>query len=256
MREEICYLCGRSGADTNDHVPPRAFLGKGNYKGTPRITLPAHQLCNRQFSGDEEYLRDLLAPSSEHLSLPGAETVIEKSDRSRWRPAGFKRRQEFLRYARVIETRSPSGLFLGKALGVPFDSERVNRVGRKIARGIIYHDSGAILEDASVGCAHIPLQCVQEERKNELKKGNSYWEQLGWNSCLHDTFADSVAVRRVYIGHPTVPEITIECSMSVMLLAAFFVVEACFPLPKNGRSTFSFHIDTSTGAWIKSEEHS
>ncbi len=44
--------------------------------------------------------------------------------------------------------------------------------------------------------------------------------------------------------------------MSIMLLAAFFVVEAFFPRPKTTPSTFSFHIDTTTDAWVKSDEHS
>jgi hypothetical protein len=251
MDKNICYLCGEPGADTKDHVPPKGFLESGNYAGASRITLPAHKECNQRYSADEEYTRDLLGPAAEYLGLRGVDCVLERTNQSRKRPAGYNRRQAFLKYVKTMEVRSPSGLYLGRALGVPYDRDRVDRVGAKIARGIIYSDSYAYILDKDVICYGIPLQEVKEERERELKKENPFWVRLGWSCCQHDMFGDSVAVRRVYFGHPTVPTVTIECAMAVMLISTFFIVCATFPLPANGRPSFSFSVDTSTGAWVK-----
>lgn len=230
MNSKVCYLCGKPGADTRDHVPPKTFLEHGNYKRSSRITLPAHEKCNQEFSGDEEYVRDLLGPAAEQLGLLGIQTVLEKADKSRKRPAGFKRRQDFLRFAKSIELRSSSRLYLGKALGIPFDRNRLHRVGIKIALGIIYHDAKVVVTQDHVICFGIPLHEVREEREKEIKKGNPFWVRLSWDCCLHDMFADSVAVRRVYFGHPTTPDITIECVMAVIssnhLLCCLYRVSA------------------------------
>jgi hypothetical protein len=146
------------------------------------------------------------------------------------RPAGFKRRQDFLRFAKSIELRSSSRLYLGKALGIPFDRNRLHRVGIKIALGIIYHDAKVVVTQDHVICFGIPLHEVREEREGEIKNGNSFWVRLSWDCCLHDMFADSVAVRRVYFGHPTPPDITIECVMAVIssnhLLCCLYRVSA------------------------------
>lgn len=253
MTDTTCYLCGNSGADTRDHVPPKGFLERGNYKGIQRITLPAHARCNQAFSDDEEYVRDLLGPAAELLGLHGVDTILEKSDKSRKREAGFKRRQEFLKNAKVMQLRTTSGIYHGRAVDVPFDRDRLHRVGAKIARGIIYHDAKAVVPHDEVICYGLSVHEVQAEREKELKAGNPYWVQLGWDCCQHDMFAESVAVRRVYIGHPTKPRITIECTMAVILLATFFVVGASFPLPQNAPPEFTFLANTSTGAWIKGE---
>ncbi len=198
-------------------------------------------------------MRDVLGPAAEQLGLHGVGTLHEKVARSLKRPQGLKRRTKLLKHARPIELKSPAGLYVGKALGVPFDSQRMHRVGIKIARGIIYHDCRTLVPQESVICFGIPLQQVQTEREKELKRDNPFWVRLGWNSCLHDMFADSVAVRRVYLGHRTTPDVTIECTMGVMLLATFFIVGTSFPLPKNAPKQFRFHIDESTGAWIRTD---
>lgn len=60
---KICYLCGITGADTRDHIPPRAIFPK-----RPRgqlITVPAHRACNAKFSEDDRLFRDLVIWISE-----------------------------------------------------------------------------------------------------------------------------------------------------------------------------------------------
>lgn len=113
----------------------------------------------------------------------------------------------------------------------------------------------AVVPQDNVICFGIPLHEVREEREKEIRKGNPFWVRLGWDCCLHDIFADSVAVRRVYFGHPTSPDITIECVIAVTLLTTLFVVCTEFPLPNNAPPEFRFLADTSTGAWINTNEH-
>jgi hypothetical protein len=160
MNHDICYLCGKAGADTRDHVPPKAFLGQGNYGRTPRITLPAHGDCNGECSDDEEYVRDLIgliAPTTELMRLPGTDAVVEKARRSRLRAAGAKRVTDLVRAARPVNLFSPSGLYIGRGIGIPYDQSKVRRVGVKIARGTIYHDTHSILLPDQIACAEIPL---------------------------------------------------------------------------------------------------
>lgn len=61
--KKICFICGEPGADTIEHVISRCLLPKGT-PGTQRFTLPAHRKCNESFSLDEEYLRDLIGPTT------------------------------------------------------------------------------------------------------------------------------------------------------------------------------------------------
>jgi hypothetical protein len=253
MDRSLCYLCGKSGADDRDHVPPKAFLDRGNYRGVPRITLPTHKACNREFSADEEYVRDLVGPAAQLLRLSGVQRVIENADRSRTRPAGAKRRREFLKKAVPVTIRSPAGLYLNRGVGIEFDRSKVNRIGEKIARGIIYYDTHTVISlGEEIGCIGIPLHNVPEERDKELKRNNRYWEGLGCDACFHDVFSDSVAVRRIYIAHPTTPKATIECKMAVILLSLFYVVEADFYLSSKRPKTLKLVIDNRY--WIRKDQ--
>lgn len=250
MKSEVCYLCGEIGATTRDHLPPKAFLGRGNYNQTPRITLPAHIKCNLEFSEDEEYVRDLMAPSAGFFDLRGVEPILEKAQRSRTRPAGSKRFVNLLRASRPIQLRSPSGLYLGRARGILYDRDRVRRIGVKIARGILYHDAKAIIRQDEVICSEIPIFDVNREKSLQLAKGNPYWQALGSEACIHTMFGESVAVRRIYIGTPTTPQVTIICYMGIMLLTSYFVIFSSFPLSDDIHSSFRFCVSEAYG-WEK-----
>jgi hypothetical protein len=254
MTQTICYLCGLPGADTKEHVIPRAFLSKGNYNGQPRLTLPAHRKCNQAFSADEEYARDLLLPAAQELNLPGIAELLSRADRSRKREAGFKRRQGILKTAKIVEKFSAAGLYVGSAIAVAGDLERMNRVGRKIAQGVIFSDTNVSINRESMICASLPITEVAAEKDKEIKSGNPYWILLSNPACVHDTFTDNIAVRRVYFGHPTSPKITIDCMVGVVLLERWFVIVASFPYPDSAPDNFQCLIDESTGAWVRKEK--
>jgi hypothetical protein len=52
--DELCYLCGKDGADTTDHVVPKTCY----VPPLPAdiITLPAHLTCNQSTAKDEEWV--------------------------------------------------------------------------------------------------------------------------------------------------------------------------------------------------------
>ena len=250
---QVCYVCGKPGPDSKEHVIPRQFLPAGNFNNASRFTLPAHTDCNQAYSKDEEYARDLIAPATELLNLQGAEKMLAAANRSLRRTPGFRRRQDFLNYAQDVQLRdNRSGLHLGRGLGVPFNRERLHRVGKKIAKGVIFLDAAAVIADDDIQCSAIPLAQVMGERETEMQKGNPYWVALGWSICLHDMYAPAIDVRRIYIGQPTTP-ITIDCVMAVMLLAEYFIVTTRFVLPDNAPPSFPFCIDTSSGEWTRNE---
>jgi len=166
------------------------------------------------------------------------------------RPGGSKRVAALLRASKPIQLRSPSGLYLGRARGIPYDRSRVSRIGIKIARGILFHDAKAFVRQDEVICSEIPIFDVNRERTRQLIKGNPYWKALSSEACTHTMFGESVAVRRIYIGTPTTPEVTMICYMGIMLLTSYFVVFSSFPLSASIPKSFRFCINESDG-WEK-----
>lgn len=141
MTNEICYLCGKPDPDTKDHVPPKCLLADSNAN---RVTIPAHRACNTDFSKDEEYFRDLVGPTG--LDFPGGDDIYWTTKKSWQRPQGHSRLKMIMHDAHPVELRSKTGLYLGKAIDVRPDIDRVNRVGLKIARGVVFHDTGASVD--------------------------------------------------------------------------------------------------------------
>src|SRR5690349_8365541 len=106
---KICYLCGASGADTKDHVPPKCLLPKS---GARRLTIPAHKNCNARYALDEEYFRDLIAPTA--LDYPDGNDIYFSTQRAWQKPQGRRRLRMFLKNAVPLHLRSEAGLYLGK----------------------------------------------------------------------------------------------------------------------------------------------
>jgi hypothetical protein len=247
MNNHICYICGKRNAKTKDHVPPKCFLPKSNPVGSHRLTLWAHTKCNQEYSKDEEYLRDLLAPPA--IDYPQGNHMIEKAKKAWEHPAGKVRLENFLQEAKEVELRSSSGLTIGKALGIPYDYERVRRVGLKIAQGIIYYDTATFIKQSNITCVLISTNQLPSEKEREIAKGNPLWLALTHKSCLHNMFSQSIVVRRAYIGITTKPTIECQCVMWIGLYSQSFIVVAKTKLSQNTRNDFSILISEDT--WVK-----
>ena len=61
-----CYLCGKEGACSRDHVPPKSLFPKEVRKIIKKnlLTLPAHSSCNNSFHQDDELFRNLIIAHS------------------------------------------------------------------------------------------------------------------------------------------------------------------------------------------------
>src|ERR1700737_3035376 len=133
-----CYICGRPGADTRDHVLPVSFFPMPRPNNL--ITLPAHYSCHNRHS--EEYVRAILSGLSEtgpamHLN----EGPVTRSLR-RNRPLRRDLRASMIRR---IEIRSPAGLVLGTAPGIRLNTGRFYLTLEKIVRGLYRHHTGRVL---------------------------------------------------------------------------------------------------------------
>ena len=130
----LCYLCGKPGADSRDHVPPRGIfprLPPGNL-----ITVPAHKACNRAFSEDDETLRnDIIAASSR-----------SKAGRRAWSEQvvpSFKKnpraRQDLLDRCITLWAKDPqTGAFV-RINGIRAEVSRYEREIARMTRGLFYH---------------------------------------------------------------------------------------------------------------------
>ena len=216
-----CYLCGGGGATSKDHVPPKSLLPKGDLGATPRLTLLTHRRCNEAYSRDEEYFRDIIGPTASEY-VDGADTHWS-AHRAWERPQGKLRLKAILKDAARVQFRSHAGLYVGRAVGIFPDESRIKRVVAKIARGIMFHDTGNCAAP-EVTCIYIPTREVPAEKARELKIGNPYWSLLSSEHCLHDNFSASVAVRRAYTPVRVDPTLACMCCMIVMIYAASFIV--------------------------------
>jgi hypothetical protein len=252
--DTICYLCGKVGADSKDHVPPKCFLPDSNFMGYQRITIPAHRACNSSASNDEEYLRDLLVQEAVELKLPKADVLSDKVWRA-WAKTGWNRYQRFMRNAREVEKRTPSGLFAGKAIGIVPELHRVKTVCRKIARGIIYYDTGAIVDDSE--CSVVPLSVPDALNEREKNGHEPFWVGMNSNVCHHDMCAETIALRRFYEGVPATAgvaspdNVVIVAHTAIIMWNLFCVCSTTFPLKRVGSNTFQFAINTQDGSWTR-----
>ena len=87
-KSHICYLCGKAGADSKDHVPPQSLLPPET-DSQQRITVTAHRACNSAPAADEEYVRDLLMPEAMQFGYQDAEKPYRKTWQAWSKPAGW-----------------------------------------------------------------------------------------------------------------------------------------------------------------------
>ena len=246
--QRICYLCGKPGADSKDHLPPKSLLPPAS-NAYQRITVPAHAKCNSGASADEEYVRDLIAPEAIQFGLKDAQASYEKAWRAWSRDDGWTMYQRFLKDHVIVQLRTPEGLYAGRAIGIRPEQDRVQRVGKKIVRGLIFHDSGAVVADASLVVASLPARDVPTTRDRDSEE--PYWRALSSAACLHTMCGESCALRRIYIGRPTCDGIFLESHFAVMVWTLYFAASTVLPLDSVRKKGFAFAVDESTGEWVR-----
>jgi hypothetical protein len=143
---EKCYLCGKELTNTNstkDHLFPECLFPKPLPSNLPK-RLPAHENCNNELSKDEELFRVFVASGMAYESQAGFRIWTERirTDLKGRRPRLKPLIQSLTKVAQVV---SESGEPLGHTLVLETNPEPINRVLRKIAKGLYYLDTGQIL---------------------------------------------------------------------------------------------------------------
>lgn len=139
-----CYLCGNGLINTNctkDHIFPKGLFPR------PRPTnLPTALVCNQcnRLSKDEELFRAFVASGMAYESSAGFTIWTERirRDLKGNRPGLKPLLQSLTKVAPVV---SESGKLLGHTLVLEVDPEPINRVLRKIAKGLYFLETGRIL---------------------------------------------------------------------------------------------------------------
>jgi hypothetical protein len=141
--QEFCIYCQERPAATVDHVFARAWFGTAKPKVW--MTVPSCEECNqgrgdgeqRHMSADEEWLRTIIASEHNASKHPTAKRLIEgEIIRS------FKRRPQFARRlvenARFVDAKTESGIVVPNQPAFALEDDRLNRVIRKMVRGLFY----------------------------------------------------------------------------------------------------------------------
>lgn len=149
-RSRLCIYCGRTGT-TRDHVPPRLLLHKPFPDNL--LSVPACLECNNSFSEDEEYFRTVLAHIATVASL--AQHLDEGGDVDRAFARTPAKEQEILKILAPDET--------GRIRINP-DLHRIERVIRKIARGLYFIRYGQRISDDDVKSVAAHPYNIEDQR--------------------------------------------------------------------------------------------
>ncbi len=202
---KICCLCGLRTAETLDHLFPKCLFNKPLPSNLPQ-RIPACKECNNGLSKDEETFRVFLASGMAYESNAGKRIWVE-----RIRPDLKGKRTGLKQFIRSMVKRArlinKSGDVVEHLHILEMNRDPINRVLRKIAKGLYYLDTlrvlpseVEILVDNSADNPDIlspPLdEAIRMAEKTELGEGEvKYWrikikdnpeESLTWIKFYED----------------------------------------------------------------------
>lgn len=198
--ENVCCLCGLKKADiTKEHVFPKGIFN------TPRPTnlpqrIPACFECNNGLSKDEDDFRVFLTAGTAYESNAGKQMWTEKI-----RPALKRRLKQRIRHmvkqSRIMDK---SGNVVGHLPILEVERESVNRVLKKIAKGLYYLDTQRVLAgevEIHVGYYEEnpdifpPLdEAIKGAKRVDLGQG----EVTYWRNTIKDNFEESLTRIQFY----------------------------------------------------------
>lgn len=171
---------------TRDHIPPKALLTSP--LPNDLLTIPACSKCNGGASGDDEYFRNAICMSTYRSNnrhgIAGSERAVRSIKRSN------ALRKEFVQSAHRVPVFSPGGIVERIGLAFSVDVKRINRVIKRIYRGIYYSQTRELLPesfDVSVD-THQSYAVVDAETKAFMK--STVLDPL--NSSVGKVFAEGL----------------------------------------------------------------
>ncbi len=227
---DLCYLCGKSDPNIDEHVVADCLLPKPATGNINPIILRAHKACSDAYSMDEEYLRGLVEGAAGDFD--GGHVLHEKHVRSMFRPASQAYRDSLFRHARIVNLETHGGIFLGPGLALRSDNRRLRRIGRKIGRGILFRDQGVYAPDESVDCAYLPPQDIEPAYERNMTAKKPLWTMVFSENASLCVLGPGVGVRRIYFrqrmdSHPGWKKAW--CAMVVQVYAIWFLIK--IPIP-------------------------
>lgn len=208
---DLCYLCAKQGADSEEHVVARCFFGG---TATAHLTLRAHKACNNRFSVAEEYVRNTLATldagkgdACEAARAKTRDALLPE------RPNSYTRRK--LEQQRRETVRQDNGQFLWDALAV--DRGLWDKACWKLTRGLGFWATGLLCpraEDPPWGTGPMKLYHPLERPSFSVSIGEGFsaeaeWTHNGTSLVQGDvrlTFYQGVTIRVVF-GAPFTPAV-------------------------------------------------
>jgi hypothetical protein len=109
-----CVYCGRVGAITDDHIPPRNLFAKP--RPSNLIKVPSCREChgeNKQVSQDDEYFRLMLTLREDTADHPDVKKILPIVLKSLARPDKVGFAKSLLKNMKEVNVRTRSGLYLG-----------------------------------------------------------------------------------------------------------------------------------------------
>lgn len=165
---QLCFICGKVGADSVDHVPPKGvFL----FRTSDLITVPAHIDCNKASELDDEYFRLAITTMALQYSQEAESLFDQKIMKRLQEPKKWKFRKSISNDMVKIDVHSPAGIYLGKKDAMMIDSKRILRVINRIARGLYYNYHKEVLPTDWPVKSNLMERGVLNERRGLEKAG-------------------------------------------------------------------------------------
>jgi hypothetical protein len=162
-RSEICYICQRPGAESDDHVVPQSWFQKPFAR--PLLLLPAHHRCHGgHMSNCENYVRNLCA------LFACAGSVGEQI----WNGPIAREYRRNAKLRNSLRGSLSEGRRRARAPGIAIEAQRFYPPLEKILKGLhCYHVGRLIPQNAQYNWTII--NCAREEHFEILNLSTPGW---------------------------------------------------------------------------------
>lgn len=145
-RNDVCVYCGKNGAVTRDHVPPKCLFKPP--LPADMITVAACPECHDSFKLEDEYFRTWIAMRRDVFDGPSGDFLWQKTLRSLKAPEARAHRSMILSSLRQMEVHSEDGIYLGDAPGFQFPPSRPKATANRMLRGLFGYFMGHRVPDS------------------------------------------------------------------------------------------------------------
>jgi hypothetical protein len=131
-----CVYCGAAKSLTKDHIPPKNLFNKPYPSNL--WTVPACRKCNGDFSKDDEYFQMVLTITEKAKGQRSRDAVLQSVMKGINRSESARFRASLLANSDVLPRFTDSGLYVNHQRAMAFDGRRIDRVAKRIVKGLFY----------------------------------------------------------------------------------------------------------------------